>query len=212
MLRRHGVPLACAVAFAALWTWAAIDPLSRSDWALEQILVALTVLVVAATYRHRPVSDASYVLLTVFVGLHVVGSHWSYSNVPGFELGGGSHANVYDRVVHFLFGLLLALPCRELLDRAVPGMSRRVAWTATVIVVFAAASLYEVIEWVVVLVVAPDLGNEFLGAQGDPFDAVKDQALGLAGALAAAAVAAVAGIARRRATPTRPVTPVRRAR
>ncbi|HET6398672.1 MAG TPA: DUF2238 domain-containing protein [Candidatus Thermoplasmatota archaeon] len=200
--RRHLVPLACVAGLAVVWVWAAIAPLSRSDWALEQILVVLAVGAAAATYRWRPVSDLSYALLALFLAVHLVGSHWSYSNVPGFDWGTGTHQNVYDRLVHFLFGALLWLPATELLRWVMPPPLARGA--AGVVAVFAASALYEVIEWVVVLIVAPELGAEFLGAQGDPFDAVKDMALGLAGGVAAAALALAARPALRRSRARRP--------
>jgi putative membrane protein len=43
--------------------------------------------------------------------------------------------------------------------------------------------IYEVIEWLAASIVAPELGDAYVGAQGDHWDAQKDMALAAAGAL-----------------------------
>ncbi len=83
--------------------------------------------------------------------------------------------------MHFLFGLLLALPMRETLARygsAGRGGTHVSAW----IWIAALSTFYELLEWGAMLVVAPDLGIAYLGTQGDVFDAHKDSALAIAGA------------------------------
>lgn len=41
--------------------------------------------------------------------------------------------------------------------------------------------IYEMIEWVAALIVAPELGNAYLGTQGDQWDAQQDMALATLG-------------------------------
>jgi putative membrane protein len=169
--------------FALVWAWAAWDPIHRSDWLLENLLVFASVPVLVWSYFRFRLSDTAYVLIFLFMTLHVVGSHWTYSNVPwpdwramGFE------RNQYDRVVHLSYGLLLVLPAREVLVRLTRRDSAATSYFG-VEFILASSALYEVIEWITALVVAPDLGAEFLGSQGDPFDAVADMALAGLGAL-----------------------------
>ena len=46
----------------------------------------------------------------------------------------------------------------------------------------AASALYEIFEWLLTLLVAPDMADAYNGQQGDPWDAQKDMALAMAGA------------------------------
>jgi putative membrane protein len=47
----------------------------------------------------------------------------------------------------------------------------------------ATSCLYEIIEWGAALVVGSDMGNAYLGTQGDEFDSQKDMALATLGAI-----------------------------
>ena len=110
-----------AVAYAIVWIAAAIAPLDRSDWLLENLLVLIFVPVLVLTRRRFAFSKLSFALIAVFLSLHAYGAHYTYSFTPlGFWLQEalGQTRNHYDRIVHFGFGLLMTYP---LLD-----MSRRV--------------------------------------------------------------------------------------
>jgi putative membrane protein len=48
--------------------------------------------------------------------------------------------------------------------------------------------VYEVVEWLVASIADPAAGTAYLGTQGDVWDAQKDMALALSGALLAGAV------------------------
>ena len=102
--------------YLVLWVVLAIHPLDRHDWRLENILVCAAVVLMSGTYRVFPLSDLSYILVTVFMSLHTIGAHWTYSEVPlGYWLKDafGFSRNHFDRIVHFSFGLLMAYPIRE---------------------------------------------------------------------------------------------------
>lgn len=176
-----------AVLVLAVWLWAAIAPVSRSDWLLENLLVFAFVALLLASRRRFAFSTFSYGMFGLFLTLHLYGSHYTYSATPfGFWLGEqvGWERNHYDRLVHFAFGFLLAYPLRELLQHAV----RLSGWSLTVLslaVVMGLSSLYEQVEMLAALVVAPDLGATFLGTQGDEWDAQKDAGLAIIGALLA---------------------------
>jgi putative membrane protein len=178
--------------FAAAWIWSAINPKFPHDWLLENILVVIFVPVILLLGRYLRLSDASYTLITAFLILHVVGSHYTYAEVPfGFTLQRrlGADRNMYDRLVHFAFGLLLAYPVREVFMRVARA---RGFWSffLPLDVTLAMSALYEIIEWQAAQVVDPAAGLAFLGAQGDVWDAQKDMALaGLGAALAMVIVA-----------------------
>ena len=80
---------------------------------MENILAIALILTLVVTYRTFPFSHLSYVLITIFMTLHAIGAHYTYSEVPlGFWLKDvlGLRRNHFDRLVHFAFGLLLAYP------------------------------------------------------------------------------------------------------
>lgn len=179
-------------AFVLAWGLAAIKPLYPHDWLLENVLVFLFVPVILLTGRYFRLSSLSYTLITIFMILHVIGSHYTYSEVPfGYTLQAwlGASRNMYDRLVHFSFGLLLAYPMREMFVR----VSRaRGFWGyyLPVDLTLAFSALYEVIEWLAAASVDPKAGIAFLGTQGDVWDAQKDMLNAGIGAVIAMLVAA----------------------
>ncbi|SDS90950.1 DUF2238 domain-containing protein [Pseudomonas oryzae] len=170
-----------------VWLWAAIAPLSRSDWLLENLLVLFYAALLAATYRRFAFSLAAYWLFALFMALHLYGSHYTYAETPlGFWARDalGLERNHYDRLVHFAFGLLLACPLRELLQRRAGLAGRWLDWLA-LSVVMAMSAFYEQLEMLTALLVSPELGSAFLGTQGDEWDAQKDAGLAMLGAILA---------------------------
>jgi len=194
------IPL-CFLAYGVFWWLLALQPLSRSDWLLENVLTLLGVGLLVGGCRRGVFSTLSVTLALLFLSLHTVGAHYTYSAVPydawAEQLFGqsiaapfGWHRNQFDRFVHFAFGALLALPLREWLIAAYQTPSRN-AGRLTLLLVMAASMLYELIEWAAALAFGVDLGTAYVGAQGDPWDAQKDMALASTGALVANAIFAV---------------------
>lgn len=181
MSRYHAVLLAI---FTAVWGWAAVEPRYPHDWLLENYLVFVFVPVIVLTGRYLRLSNLSYTLMAAFMLLHVVGSHYTYAEVPfGYTLQHwfGSGRNMYDRLVHFSFGLLIVYPLRELSMRVARARGVWAYWFPLELVL-AFSATYEIIEWRVAARVDPSAGLAFLGAQGDVWDAQKDMALAVVGA------------------------------
>src|SRR5262249_32060869 len=55
----------------------AINPNDRKDWMLENVLVVLFVAAAYASYRKLTLSRISYLLIFVFLSLHLVGAHYT---------------------------------------------------------------------------------------------------------------------------------------
>jgi putative membrane protein len=183
-----------ALWYVVWWVVLAIAPIDRGDWLLENILAVTGVTALVVTYRWFRFSDLSYVLLTVFVTLHAVGAHYTYAEVPlGHWLKDAFHLsrNHFDRLVHFAFGLLLAYPIREFILRAV-GVKNLWAYYAPVSAILAFSGFFEIVESWVAMLVSPELGQAYLGTQGDIWDAQKDMTAALVGAITARAVATAA--------------------
>jgi len=171
------------LSFSVAWIWAAIEPVHYADWVLENILVGLFIALILATTRIFKFSLFSYVLMTTFMILHIIGSHYTYAEVPwGFELGNwlGTERNMYDRLVHLLFGVLFVYPVREISVRIA---KTKGFWGYFVpfMIISSFAGFYELIEWGAAVVVDPEAGAAFLGSQGDIWDAQKDMFLAIIG-------------------------------
>ena len=194
LIREVKFPLTLLGAFAVFWLALALAPVHRSDWLLENVLTLITVPVLIATYKKLRFSNFAYVCFFIFLCLHTVGSHYTYSLVPydaawqsltgdSLDRALGFERNQYDRLVHFMYGLLIVVPSLELFAAYAP--AKRV-WRIVMPVFFIMGHsvLYEMIEWAAALVAAPELGQAYLGTQGDEWDAQKDMALATLGAIA----------------------------
>ena len=193
-----------AILLAALWVPLAFHPFDRSDWWLENALTFIGVGLLVATHRVFPLSRVSYTTLFVFFCLHSVGAHYTYAEVPydeawrnltGHSLNEalGWERNNYDRVVHFAYGLLLAYPIREVFLR-IANVRGFWGYFLPLDLTMSTSALYELIEWGAALVVGGDLGQAYLGTQGDEWDAHKDMALASLGALISMCITAAINI------------------
>jgi len=186
---------ALAALFAALWLALAIQPRHRADWALENALVVLAVLVLALAHRRLALSRLSYTLVFGFLSLHVLGAHYTYSEVPydawvttltgrSLDAALGWQRNNFDRGVHFAYGLLLTYPLREVFVR-VTGLRGFWGYFLPMDLAMSSSATYELIEWGAAMAFGGDLGIAYVGAQGDPWDAQKDMSLAALGAVLA---------------------------
>ena len=171
--------------FTIVWIWAAINPLHFNDWLIENFLVAITMPLIFYTSKYFKFSNIAYIMIILFMILHVIGSHYTYAEVPfGVNLGEwvGSERNMYDRLVHLLFGVLIAYPLFEVI-KYVAKIEGFWTYFVSFMVISAFAGFYEVFEWVGAQIVDPEAGDAFLGTQGDIWDAQKDMALAMVGSL-----------------------------
>jgi len=187
--------LILSVLFLVLWTALAIKPFYRDDWMVENILVVVFVVLVAAFHHKLLLSRISYTLIFLFLCLHAIGAHYTYSAVPydrwfqtlfGGSLNGllGWERNNFDRVVHFSYGLLLAYPVREVYLR-VADVKGFWGYFLPLDLTMSTSMIFELFEWAAAMLVGGDLGTAYLGTQGDIWDAHKDMALASMGALIA---------------------------
>jgi len=192
--------LTLSVLFALWWAALALQPFDRSDWLLENALTIAAVALLVTLRRRLMFSRVSYTLIFVFLCLHTLGAHYTYAQVPYDAwcqrwLGRSCNAllgwerNNFDRVVHFAYGLLLAYPIREIFLR-VADVRGFWGYFLPLDVTMSTSMLYELIEWGAAVVFGGDLGQAYLGTQGDEWDAHKDMALASLGALVSMAITA----------------------
>jgi putative membrane protein len=191
-LPRRAYLASLGLVFAAVWLLLAIHPHDRSDWLLENLLLVVFAAALAASHRALPLSRISYTLIWLFLLLHTVGAHYTYSLVPwadglralGLPAPEPGSRNHFDRIVHLAYGLLLAYPIREVFLR-VAGLRGFWGYFFPFDVTLSTSVVYELIEWASAEIFGGDLGVAFLGTQGDVWDAQKDMALAGLGALLA---------------------------
>jgi putative membrane protein len=180
------------IVYTLWWLLMAIKPRHFADWLLENALVVAAVALLWFTRKNFPLSRISYTCIFLFMMLHALGAHYTYSEVPYQEWfpvfeGGRNH---FDRLVHFLYGLLLAYPIREMFLR-IGNMRGFWGYFLPLDLTMSTSMLYELIEWGAAEVVGGDLGAAYLGTQGDIWDAHKDMALASLGALLAMFITAL---------------------
>ena len=176
--------------FITVWANSLIGTTDMSNWMLENLLVFLFLGFLAITYRKYQFSELSYLLIVVYLCLHVYGSKYTYAENPfGFWLQDqfGWERNHYDRIVHFSFGFLLAYPMRELFLRWLK-FPKWVAWSLPIEITLSVSAFYELIEWGVADLFFPAQGDAYLGTQGDIWDAQKDVFLAFIGAIIATTI------------------------
>jgi putative membrane protein len=160
-----------------------------------------TVVVLAAMpfmLRKWPLGMNAVACLGVFILLHIIGARWIYSYVPydiwvqeltGTSLSAqfGWSRNHYDRLVHFMYGLLFVVPIMHVLQRYW-NLSARLALYLAVDAVLVTSMFYELFEYGLTLFMASEQANAYNGQQGDIWDAQKDMALATLGAFIAAII------------------------
>jgi len=184
---RNKFIVALLIGYVIIFILSGIEPHNQFDWLLENLLSILALIILTVSYRNFQFSDLSYLLIFLFMAMHTLGSHYTYSLVPvgawmqeAFEF----DRNHYDRVVHLAFGLLLAYPIREFIRNQL-FVSGIVSSVFSIAILVSSSASYEVIEWIVAQIVAPEAGIAYMGTQGDVFDAQKDMALAGLGVISA---------------------------
>lgn len=179
------VPHFLAFIIVATMVWSFINPADRTVWWAEMIPIIAIFAGLLATYRVFRFSNTAYVLMSVLLVMHTIGAHYTFAKVPfdwvtnAFDF----ERNHYDRIAHFSVGFY-AYATAELLVRQ--QWARPVtAMLFGLFFIMSVAAGYEMIEWQFAVIEGGDAGIEFLGSQGDVWDAQKDMLADTLGAIAA---------------------------
>jgi putative membrane protein len=183
-------------AVAVEWVILAFDVVDRPTWIIENILPLILFVPGVWLYKKNVLSKVSMSLLYFFVALHAIGAHYTYSLVPydrwfesltGFKLNPllGWDRNQYDRCLHFLFGFIIYQPAVEIFRHYTTAIKNWAIAVFVLLLINNFSMTYEMIEWVASLLLDERTGGDFLGAQGDVWDAHKDMVLAFVGSLLA---------------------------
>lgn len=182
------IHFALLLVVTVVFIWSVIKPAAYLDWLAEVSPAVVVLIIVIATYNKFRLTTLSYFIIALLSILTFIGGHYTYSEVPlfnwikdEFDL----QRNHYDRFGHFLKGLS-AIVIRELLLRNTQLIKGTWLFGITVSMVLAIAALYEIIEWLSTKVSSGGKeSKDFLGMQGDQWDAQWDMCLALVGSILA---------------------------
>lgn len=175
-----------AIFYFIIWIILAINPFYRPQWMLENYLVFAIWITLVYSYTKYKLSNLSYTLILIFLIFHAFGAHYGYSDVPlgywaskyfGFE-----RPNIYDRIVHFLFGFLFTIPLRELLKKFT-NFSHFWIFILPIEFILSYSAFYELIEAVTAWTLPEKDYDPFVGLQGDIWDGYRDMLLAFSGSM-----------------------------
>lgn len=176
---------------AIAFSWSAVRPSSYISWTAEILPAAIAVIVCIVTYRRFRFTTLSYSIIALLSILTFIGGHYTYAEVPLFNWLQEQFSwqrNHYDRLGHFCKGFAVIM-IRELFT-AFQLVKR--GWTLTILAIttiLAVAASYEIIEWLSTLFpIEQQSQDDFLGMQGDKWDAQWDMVLAFSGAVVASLV------------------------
>ncbi|MDA3081132.1 DUF2238 domain-containing protein [Campylobacter sp. CS_NA1] len=186
-MQKHAIPLILSTIFVAMSLWAGISPNDRAVWYAETTPLFIVFLALVFTYKKFKFSNTAYILMSVWLLLHTIGAKYTFAAVP-FEWGNefltpifGEERNHFDRLAHFSIGFY-AFAMSEWLLRKHKCTFGTALWFG-LFFMMSVAGAYEIIEWLYAVIKGGNAGIEFLGSQGDIWDAQKDMLCDTLGAI-----------------------------
>lgn len=176
-------PHILALVFGLFFIYMGINPADRSVWVAEVVPVIFVYLALVLTFHKFQFSNLAYFFMALWLFWHTIGGHYTFANVPfdfitnlfDFE------RNHFDRVGHFVIGFY-AFAMAEFLYRK-QHTSKTLSMLFGLFFIMSIACAYEIIEWQYAVIEGGDAGVEFLGSQGDIWDAQKDMLCDTLGAI-----------------------------
>ena len=152
------------------------DPADRVVWVLETFWVMIPLVMWVLWLRRLRATNAVFWVVIAHAVVLIVGGIYMYAEVPAgrwVQEWMGRPRNDYDRLGHFMQGFAPALVWRETFLRN--GVVAVRGWLGVIVVgmCLAFSAFFELLEFAGALF-AGDVGVNFLGAQGDIWDAQWD--------------------------------------
>ena len=190
---KHWITLALLAVAIIL---SSINPLEFQSYLLHQVGTCLMLILLFICQKKIGLSYPAFLGYIIFLMVHVTAAHYLYSYVPynewikslfHFDLNQamGWSRNMFDRLVHFGYGLLLYPFFYRLFQVWLPTLSPNVLFLLVIQFVMATSLVYEWIEWGIAIGLSPDEAEKYNGQQGDMWDAHKDMLLATIGAIIA---------------------------
>ncbi len=187
--KSYSIPIILAIMISIVAIWSGFAPFDRAVWYAETMPIFMVFILLIVTYPKFQFSGLAYILMSFWMVLHLIGAKYTFANVP-FEWANqylepflGEGRNHFDRVAHYIIGFY-SFPVAEFVLRK----GKATLGTALCLGLFFIMSLaatYEIIEWQYAVIEGGNAGVEFLGSQGDIWDAQKDMLADTLGAITA---------------------------
>ena len=178
-------PHALLLLYGILFTYLGVEPYARDVWYVENgPIFGIVVLLVIGWCKGLRFSNTAYALMSVLLYMHTIGGHYTFERVPfdWFNNFFGFERNMFDRVGHFTAGFSAYALAEYVLKY------KRVSthfWASFLGICFIGtlAMTYELIEWQYAVTQGGSNAADFLGSQGDIWDAQKDMLMDTLGAI-----------------------------
>ena len=185
MTSRHGLLLLGVI--LALTGISRIGANIPRIWFMETVPVMIGAALILWTWPRFRLTSLLCWLLAAHAVILILGGHYTYAHVP---LGNwlrdvlALDRNPYDRIGHFAQGFVPAILTREILLRTSPLRPGKWLFFLVTCVCLAFSAFYELVEWWAAELEAGG-AIEFVGSQGDVWDAQWDMFTALIGAMLA---------------------------
>lgn len=119
--RSHIVPLFLAIVITVVSVWSGFNPTDRAVWYAEVMPIFAVFGLLLLTYPRFQFSGLAYVLMSLWMIMHLIGAKYTFANVP-FDWANqyltflGEDRNHFDRVAHYIIGFY-SFPMAEWLLR-----------------------------------------------------------------------------------------------
>lgn len=172
----------------------AIQPLEFEAYLLHQAGTVFMLILLFVIFKKIGLDFLSFTFYLLFLLIHIIGAHYLYSYVPyndwilqlfHFNLDQymGWSRNMYDRLVHLAYGVLLYPLIYRVFQVWLPTARPFSLFLLVVQCVMASSVFYELIEWAIAIGLSPEEAENYNGQQGDMWDAHKDMLLATIGAI-----------------------------
>ncbi len=185
--------VALALIFIAILL-SSIHPLEFEAYLLHQVGTVFMLVLLFIFFKKIGLDFLSFTLYLLFLLIHIIGAHYLYSYVPyndwiqqvfHFNLDQymGWSRNMYDRLVHLAYGVLLYPLIYRVFQVWLPTARPFTLFLLVIQFVMASSVFYELIEWAIAIGLSPEEAENYNGQQGDMWDAHKDMLLATIGAI-----------------------------
>jgi putative membrane protein len=164
-----------------------INPFDRATWVMEVLPVLIAAPLLWFTYKKFQFSHLVYWCIFLHALILIIGATYTYARVPAglvvqdwFDF----TRNPYDKLGHFFQGFAPILITREILLRNRILQTGKMLVFICICIVLAISATYELLEWAAAVTMGQS-ADEFLGTQGDEWDAQSDMFFALIGGTSA---------------------------
>ncbi|MND62749.1 DUF2238 domain-containing protein [Acinetobacter calcoaceticus] len=171
-----------------------IHPLEFEAYLLHQVGTVFMLVLLFIIFKKIGLDFLSFTLYLLFLLIHIIGAHYLYSYVPyndwiqqvfyfNLDQYMGWSRNMYDRLVHLAYGVLLYPLIYRVFQVWLPTARPFTLFLLVIQFVMASSVFYELIEWAIAIGLSPEEAENYNGQQGDMWDAHKDMLLATIGAI-----------------------------